>query len=189
MSSQQSLGLLPIYFVDCSSIMTLDGKHGDGSPSPFTDKERERIWQGIARLSREGRIKVVEPVKGELARYHPEGLERVKALEKHRLPPRSDALIRAYQEITGNHREMVRRQTANPGDPWIVAWARLWASRGVVVVTDETRRGSHVRHAVRPGEQGASRALRPVRAHRRLTYRSVLLFRSIRVWGFGLDGP
>lgn len=131
----------PVYIPDCCSILTLDGKHSDGAPSPFSAEEQDRIWHRLQELCDAGRFKVPEQVKTEIGKYHPDGLKRIRAMKGHGMPPRNDTIVRAYQEVTSAHPHMVRKIGANPGDPWIVAWGRTMMARGIAILTEETRLG------------------------------------------------
>lgn len=131
--------LAPVYFVDCNVLMSLDGKHKTTSVFEYSQGQRTAVWATMERLCGENRFKVIEQVKAELAKYHPEAYETIRGWKKHRVAARTDTVIRLYQEITDRHPKMVRRFDADPADPWLVAWGRFWAARRAAILTDELR--------------------------------------------------
>ena len=129
----------PSYVVDTSSFMDLDGlnRYVSGQAPPpmsYSPQERALVWDGLLRLARDGRIKLIRQVKGELTRWDPAALERVKVYKGHRVPVTND-LRRRYTALLNKYPGLVPQDPAyDPADPWLIVAAQKY---GFVIVTEE----------------------------------------------------
>jgi hypothetical protein len=126
-----------VYLADTSSIVRLDGLDGNPAALPFSASEQTAIWKELEDLCRTGRLKLIKQVKGELKRYNPNGLARLRQYSGHRLPiDKTDPMVvKLYGEITTNHPDLLRGGSRKDhGDPWLILAAELY---GYQIITEE----------------------------------------------------
>jgi len=140
------------YLVDASSLIDLDGlnRYASGQVPPplsYTPQERALVWDGLLRLARDGRIKLIRQVKGELERWDRAALDRLKVYRGHRVPVTND-LRRRYTALLNKYPELMPRDPAyDPADPWLIVAAQKY---GFVIVTEELAKAARKSRAKTP---------------------------------------
>lgn len=117
------LGFYQIYLLDTSCLTRLDRKdRRNYDPPTFDDPERALIWDGLERLCEEGRLKIIKPIKDELASLHPEGLRRLSVYPAHRLLMRRTAPANRslYTDIVSKYSDIAPKPGWPEGDPWLM---------------------------------------------------------------------
>lgn len=130
------LAIQPIYLLDASSLIRLDGKDRlPPNPPEFTNQERALIWEGLEHLTEAGRLKLITQVKKELRRWHPEGLKRLVGYKGHSLIiKKTRQVIYDYQNIITLYPNIGPKPGRDPADPWLIHVSR---KRGFTIVTQE----------------------------------------------------
>jgi len=140
--TQTSLGFYPIYIIDTCCVMELDNAHqvlkGQDPPAPrYTDAERAAAWEGLERLAKDRRLKIISFVRDELSAKYPAVLPKLDSFP-HTRCNKTNRIRRAYQELMARHPKVREGWPPDPtwddADPWIVAFAQ---THGFVVVTEE----------------------------------------------------
>jgi hypothetical protein len=135
-----------VYYVDCSSLMELDGRQsllsGSSQTPSFARLERGLIWAGLESIAADGRLKLVKQIRAELGRWHPTALARLDRFEGCRVPPTTNDLRRRYQELIANHPRWAPRTKYDPGDPWLIVSTQKF---GGVLVTEELHAADQTR--------------------------------------------
>lgn len=117
----------PVYLIDTSSVVRLDGKDGVPAADPFSKDEREQIWEGLEQFAADGRIKLIKQVKSELWRHDRKGRARLCKYPQTALTiKRTPQIVRLYQDVTTNHPDLTKGGSRrDPGDPWLIVAAEL----------------------------------------------------------------
>lgn len=131
--------LLPRYCMDTSAVGDLEGI----SPATSYTNDanvRERIWAGLERMVREGRLVTVYAAREEFRRKCPGAFQRLESLGFFR--PDTVALFAEAQNVLAQSphwQRQVERSKPNrdKADYYLVALARL---EGLTVVTSELHR-------------------------------------------------
>jgi hypothetical protein len=124
------------YLLDSSSIIRLDGKDRVPPVSPFTTDEQSKIWDGLERLAKDGRLKLIRQVREELARHDPAGLKRLKEISGVNLiVRRTPDIVLKYQRITTAHPDLMKGGSRfDPADPWLILASEM---HGHIIITEE----------------------------------------------------
>jgi len=139
---QPRLDFYPTYIIDTCCVMELDNAHrvlkGQDPPPPrYTNAERAAVWEGLERLAKDGRLKIIRFVKEELADHYPAILPRLDSLP-HTGCNITNRVRLAYQELIGRNPKVLEGWPHDPAhddaDPWIVAFAK---TSGFTVITEE----------------------------------------------------
>lgn len=141
----QSLFPVPtVYLVDTSSLVRLDGLDNVPPSNPFSTQEQKAIWEELESLAKDGRLKLIKQVKGELKRYDPVALNRLRAYSGHSLKMNKTdpVVIRKYREVTSNHPDLMRGGSRRDhADPWLIVAAELF---GYKIITEELLKGDRL---------------------------------------------
>jgi hypothetical protein len=126
--------LWAVFLVDTSCLMRLDGlDRPPPDPPAYSPQERQRIWQGLTALAQDGRLKLIKQVKGELERWHPVALSRLKPIPGTRMPRVNNELRLRYQWLLAQYPRLI------PADPaWLIVSAQQY---GFTIVTEELPTG------------------------------------------------
>ncbi len=128
---------LPIYLMDTSPIVRLDGKDNrPPTPPDFTVMERALIWDGLEALAKDGRLKLIKQVRDELKAHNPDGLARLTAYKPAILNiyRTADVWIQ-YQRIVSIYKGIAPKPGGRAiADPWLIVAAKRY---GFTVVTME----------------------------------------------------
>ena len=129
-----------IYIIDACCIIGLENAHasqtGQSSIYIYPAVEQVRIWDGLQNLAEAGQLKTVQEIIREISARTQGGAERLKTLSKIRVQ-RNSANMVEYQSLVAefSHWQSNGLSTFDPGDPWLIATARV---KGYTVLTDET---------------------------------------------------
>ena len=135
----------PVYLIDSSSISELEGSHRTmrlsgmpAEPPAFSDEETLAIWNGLASMASEGRLKLLTPVAIEAQRWSPETVKRIRELPSTRCS-RTESIRAGYQIALEAYPDWQPRGLGeiDQGDPW------LWSTaidRGWAIISEEKRR-------------------------------------------------
>ena len=118
----------PVYLLDTSSVVRLNGKDGNPSAHPFSKAEQAAIWKGLEKFADDGRLKLIKQVKSELWRHDRTGRARLCKYPKHELIiKKTPQVIRLYRDVTTNHSDLMKGGSRrDPGDPWLIVAAELF---------------------------------------------------------------
>jgi hypothetical protein len=145
-----TLSLFPsptVYLLDTSSLLRLDGLDDLAPSDPFSDSEREAIWNGLKSLAEEGRLKLIKQVKGELKRHNKKGLYKLVNYPQHELIMRRGDVIGIYRDVTSKHPDLIPIvSTRDPGDPWLIVAAEKF---GYTIITEEKSKEERSHHQSR----------------------------------------
>jgi hypothetical protein len=136
----QATFLEPVYLVDASSLIDLDGmnRYLQTAPPPaanYTPRERGLIWHGLEELAAAGRLKLIKQVREELERHDLAVLQRLQVYPGARMPPvRRDLQLR-YKALLAEYRDLMPKDPAyDPADPWLIVAAQKW---GYTIICEE----------------------------------------------------
>lgn len=126
------------YVIDTCALLDLDGYNQD---TAFTNdvQVKERIWGGVLRLIQAERLVTVRAVRDEIERKAPSIVERLQPVWSIFTQSDSIELFAETQRVIAQFPNLVPnidKLAANrdPGDPYVIAYARLTGAR---VVTNE----------------------------------------------------
>jgi hypothetical protein len=134
-----------VYLLDTSSLLRLDGLDDLAPIDPFTDAERDAIWDGLKKFAEQGRLKIIKQVKAELKRHHKRGLYRLINSPRHEMIiPRNEATSRIYRDVTSKHPDLIPVvSTRNPADPWLIVAAEISEYRIICEEKSKEERSQH----------------------------------------------
>ena len=137
-----------VYLLDTSSLLRLDGLDGLTPVDPFTESEREAIWEGLKKLAEQGRLKLIKQVKAELKRHHKRGLYKLVNYPRHEfIIPRNDGNNKIYRDVTSKHPDLIPRvSTRNPADPWLIVAAEI---SDYTIISEEKSKSERSQHQPR----------------------------------------
>ncbi len=129
--------LLPVYLMDASPIIRLDGMdRRPPTPPDFTITERALIWDGLEEFAKDGRLRLIKQVREELSRWHPQGLARLMAFPGCRFDMRrTQGVTLEYQRIVTTYPDLAPKAGGrDPADPWLIVAAQKY---GWTIITME----------------------------------------------------
>lgn len=141
----QATFLPAVYLLDSCCPIHLEGLNRvlpgqPPGPLAFTPLERGLIWQGLERLTGEGRLQLIKQVVEELRdpAFLPV-LNRLQSFRGYRVFRMSNDLRLRYRQLMTKYPELARAiarydPQRDPADPWLIVYAQKY---GYAIATEE----------------------------------------------------